>query len=155
MKQKSIDQGWYNRDTRETTFPTSFWNIAPTPPDNPGIPNVVFVDGDFSITGKKAVNYGFIVVGGNAIYDASIGGNASVVGCIYTRGDITFTGGGGSSIINLDGGVWAGGTVTITGNEQINFDPPGHGVEYMNAISELGINADVQVISWQEKTQNP
>lgn len=149
--QKSIQQGWYNATTGVTTFPDSFWNVEPTSTGDPGIPNVVFVNGDYSITGKKAVNYGFIVVGGNAIYDAEIGGNASVVGCIYTRGDITFKGGGGPSVINLDGGVWAGGTVTMTGNEQINYDPPGHGAQYMAAIEALDINPDVQVTAWKER----
>ena len=154
LQQMSEAQGWYNSSTGKTTFPNSFWNVAPTSPTDPGIPNVVFVRGDYTITGKKAVNYGFIVVGGNAVYDATIGGNASVVGCIYTRGNIEFKGGGGPSIINLDGGVWAGKTVTTTGNEQINFVNPGNGQIYMKAIEALGIDADVQVISWRE-TQNP
>lgn len=154
LKRISQEQGWYNSDTGVTTFPSSFWNVAPVSPEDPGIPNVVFVNGDFTLVGGKQVVQGFIVVGGNTVYNAEIGGNASIIGCLYTRGNIWFHGGGGK-VINVDGGVWAGGTVTMEGNEQINFDPPaGHGETYMNAIKALGINADVQVTSWQEM-QNP
>jgi hypothetical protein len=153
LQQKSIDQGWYNSATHATTYPTSsFWYEAPSPSNPTGTPNVVFVDGDFTLVGGKQVVKGFIVVGGNTVYNAEIGGNASIEGCLYTRGDIWFHGGGGK-VINVDGGVWAGGTVTMVGNEQINFNPPGHGAEYTAAIQNLGINADVQVISWRE-TQN-
>lgn len=155
LQQESEDQGWYDSDTGVTTFPDSFWNVAPTSPDDPGIPNVVFVNGDFTLVGGKQVAQGFIVVGGNTVYDAEIGGNASIVGCLYTRGNIWFHGGGGK-VINVDGGVWAGGTVTMDGNEQINFDPPaGHGQDYMKAIKALEINADVQVASPWRETQNP
>lgn len=150
LQQKSIDQGWYNPVTHATTYPTSsFWYQAPSPSNPTGTPNVVFVDGDFTLVGGKQVVKGFIVVGGNTVYNAEIGGNASIDGCLYTRGNIWFHGGGGK-VINVDGGVWAGGTVTMVGNEQINFDPPGHGTEYMAAIQNLGINADVQVTSWWE-----
>ena len=152
LQQKSEDQGWYDPVTGETTFPDTFWNVEPTPPDDPGTPNVVFVNGDFTLVGGKQVVQGFIVVGGNTVYNAEIGGNASIIGCLYTRGDIWFHGGGGK-VINVDGGVWAGGTVTMDGNEQINFDPPGHGTEYMATIENLVITedlADVQVTSWRE-----
>ncbi len=150
LQQKSIDQGWYDPDTGETTFPDSFWNVEPTSPEDPGVPNVVFVNGDFSLVGGHQVVQGFIVVGGNTIYNAEIGGNASIVGCLYTRGNVWLHGGGGNTI-NVNGGIWSGGTVTIVGNEQINFDPPeGSGPTYMNAIEALGINADIQIASWRE-----
>ena len=154
LRQISIDQGWYNPNTNKTTYPTdSFWYEAPSPSNPTGTPNVVFVNGDFTLVGGKKVVKGFIVVGGDTIYNAEIGGNASIDGCLYTRGNIWMHGGGGS-VINIDGGVWAGGTTTITGNEQINFDPPGHGREYMEAIKNLGINTDVQINSWTD-TQKP
>jgi hypothetical protein len=153
LRQKSIDQGWYNPITQQTTYPTSsFWYEAPSLSNPTGTPNIVFVNGNFTLVGGKQVVKGFIVVGGDTVYDAEIGGNASIVGCLYTRGDIWFHGGGGN-VINVDGGIWAGGTITMNGNEQINFDSPGHGAEYMNAIRESGINADVQVISWQEAVE--
>jgi len=150
LQQMSAAQGWYNPTTHVTTYPTaSFWFDPPSESNPTGTPNIVFIYDDFTLVGGHQVVKGFIVVGGDAIYDAEIGGNASIDGCLYTRGNIWLHGGGGN-VINVDGGLWSGGTTTMTGNEQINFDPPGHGVEYMNAIRGLGINADVQVISWRE-----
>ncbi len=153
LRQKSIDQGWYNPDTQTTTYPTtSFYNIAPSPAYPAGVPNVVFVNGDFTLLGGKQVVKGFIVVGGDTVYDAEIGGNASIDGCLYTRGNIWLHGGGGN-IINVNGGVWAGGTITMTGNEQINFNPDGPG--YMSAIRDgLHPNTDVQIRDWRD-AQNP
>jgi hypothetical protein len=150
LQQLSIDQGWYDPNTHQTTYPTSsFWYAVPSPSNPTGTPNVVFVDGDFTLVGGKQVVKGFIVVGGSAICDAEIGGNASIDGCLYTRGDIWMHGGGGK-VINVDGGIWAGGTVIMNGNEEIDFNAPGHGSQYMAAIQNLGINADVQVTSWRE-----
>ncbi len=153
LRQKSIDQGWYNPVTETTTYPTtSFYNVAPSPAYPEGVPNVVFVNHDFSLVGGKQVVKGFIVVGGDMIYNAEIGGNASIDGCIYTRGNIWLHGGGGK-IINVNGGVWAGGTTTLTGNEQINFNPDGPG--YMSAIRDgLHPSTDVQIRDWSD-AQNP
>jgi hypothetical protein len=150
LRQKSIDQGWYNPVTNTTTYPTSFWNVVPSPANPVGIPNVVFVNGDFNIVGGNQVAKGFIVVGGDTVYNAEIGGNATIDGCIYTRGNIWLHGGGGPSRINVNGGVWAGGTITMVGNEQIDFNQA-----YMNAIRDgLHPNTDVRIISWQDM-QNP
>jgi hypothetical protein len=148
LQQKSVDQGWYNPTTHVTTYPTdSFWDEEPSESNPTGTPNVVFVNGDFTLVGGQQVVKGFIVVGGNTVYNAEIGGNASIDGCLYTRGNIWMHGGGGN-IINVNGGIWAGGTTTMTGNEQIDFNQG-----YMDSIEGLGINADVQVTSWRE-TQN-
>jgi len=151
LRQKSIDQGWYNPTTNTTTYPTvSFYNAEPSEAYPEGIPNVVFVNGNFSIVGGNQVVKGFIVVGGNTIYDAEIGGNATVDGCIYTRGDIWLHGGGGPSRININGGVWAGGTVTLVGNEEVVYNQ-----DYMDAIREgLQPNTDVRITSWMD-AQNP
>jgi Tfp pilus assembly protein PilX len=150
LRQKSIEQGWYNPNTNTTTYPTdSFWYVAPSP-DNPiGVPNVVFVNSDFNLVGGNQVVKGFIVVGGNTIYNAEIGGNATVDGCIYTRGNIWLHGGGGK-LINVRGGVWAGGTTTLEGNEQIDYN-----ATYMTAIRDgLNPNIDIRITAWQD-TQNP
>jgi hypothetical protein len=154
LKAISEAQGWYNPTTHVTTYPASnsFWYEAPSLSNPTGTPNVVFVEGDFTLVGGKQLVAGFIVVGGNAIYNAEIGGNASINGCLYTRGNIWLHGGGGK-VINVDGALWAGGTTLMDGNEQINYDSPGHGAEYQAAIQALGINADVQITSWRE-TQN-
>jgi len=150
LVQKSIDQGWYDPITHTTTYPTASFYHDPISPTHPyGVPNVVFVNGDFTLVGGKQVVKGFIVVGGDTIYDAEIGGNALIDGCLYTRGDIWLHGGGGK-IINVNGGIWAGGTVLLNGNEQIDYNKA-----YMDAIKEgLHPNFDVQVTSWRE-TQNP
>jgi hypothetical protein len=154
LKNMSIQQGWYNNITNTTTYPTtSFWYQAPSG-NSSGIPNVVFVDGDFTLVGGKQVVCGFIVVGGNTIYDAEIGGNARIDGCLYTRGNIDLHGGGGK-IINVDGGLWAGGTISMVGNEEIDFNPPGNGTNYTAAIQGCtAVQPDVHVTSWRE-TQNP
>lgn len=150
LRQASIDQGWYDPDTNTTTFPTaSFYNVEPSADYPEGIPNVVFINGNFSIVGGSQVVKGFVVVGGDLVYNAEIGGNATVDGCIYTRGNIWLHGGGGN-IININGGVWAGGTVTLDGNEEIVYN-----VDYMDAIREgLQPNTDVRIISWMD-AQNP
>ncbi|MDO9572764.1 MAG: hypothetical protein Q7J37_02635 [Candidatus Omnitrophota bacterium] len=149
LRQTSIDQGWYNASTNVTTYPTSFWKVAPSPSDLIGVPNVVFVNGDFSIAGGKQVVGGFVVVGGNTIYDAAISGNASIDGCLYTRGDIVLNGGGGPTIVNITGGVWAGGTVSMNGNPHIDYNE-----SYMYAIRDaLHPNTDVRIIAWLD-TQN-
>jgi Tfp pilus assembly protein PilX len=149
LRQKSIDQGWYNPVTQTTTYPASFYNIAPSPTYPEGVPNVVFVNHDFDLVGGKQVVKGFIVVGGDTVYDAEIGGNASIDGCLYTRGNIWLHGGGGK-IINVAGGVWAGGTMLLEGNEQINYT-----LDYMDAI-RVGLHpsTEVQIISWKD-LQNP
>ncbi|MFA5271618.1 MAG: hypothetical protein WC412_04680 [Candidatus Omnitrophota bacterium] len=144
LRQTSIDQGWYNPNTHTTEFPTGSFYYSP------GVPNVVFVEGDFSIVGGKEVVKGFVVVGGDTVYDAEIGGNASVDGCVYTRGNIWLHGGGGPNILNVNGGVWAGGTVLMNGNEEIKYNK-----EYMDAIKNgLHPNTDIKITAWQD-TQNP
>ena len=149
LRQKSIDQGWYNPVTETTTYPASFYNIAPSETYPEGVPNVVFVNHDFDLVGGKQVVKGFIVVGGDTVYDAEIGGNASIDGCLYTRGNIWLHGGGGK-IINVSGGIWAGGTTLLEGNEQIDFS-----LDYLDAIKEgLHPSTEVQMTSWKD-LQNP
>jgi len=122
-------------------FPTSFWYNEAS-----GIPNVVFLEGSLDLSGNDRVG-GFFVVGGEVTYDATIRGNVSVDGCIYTRGNFTVKGGGNS--LNVNGGVWSGGTSTLDGNPKISYN-----ATYMSAIQTLGINASVQITSWRD-TQNP
>lgn len=143
----SQSQLHYNPDVGSgNTWPTSFWYEPPSVINPLGTPNVVFVEGNFSIKGNNTA-YGFIVVGGEVSYDATIAGTSSVVGSIYTRGNFTISGGGNA--LNIDGGVWAGGSADLGGNGKINFNSA-----YMNAIQGLGITTDVQINSWQD-TQNP
>lgn len=138
----SKSQGNYHNSSQlNGPFPNTFWYDEAA-----GIPNVVFLEGNLDLTGKTSVG-GFFVVGGEVIYDAVISGNVSVKGCIYTRGNFTINGGGNS--LNIEGGVWTGTGATLNGNAKIDY----HGT-YMQAIQNLGIDTDVQVISWLD-TQNP
>lgn len=120
-------------------FPSSFWYDQAQ-----GIPNIVFLEGSLNLTGHSSVG-GFFVVGGagEVTYDATLGGNVSVDGTIYTRGNFTIKGGG--SALNVSGGVWVGDTTTLNGNAKINYN-----LSYMEAIQALGINAAVQIFSWRE-----
>ncbi len=128
------------------TWPSSFWFEAPSESNPTGTPNVVFVEGDFSISGNTT-RYGFIVVGGEVTHNATISGTSSIVGGIYARGNFTINGGGNA--LNVDGGVWAGGSVNMGGNGRVSFN-----AGYLNAVQALGITTDVQVNSWHD-TQNP
>jgi Tfp pilus assembly protein PilX len=122
-------------------FPDSFWYD-----ESLGIPNVVFLEGNFDLKGNDVVG-GFFVVGGEVTYDAVLSGNVTVKGCIYARG--TFTVNGGGNALNVDGGIWTGSGATLNGHVKISYNDV-----YMNAIKGLNIDTDVQVNSWQD-TQNP
>lgn len=115
-------------------FPTSFWYSA-------GVPNVVFVEGSFDLSGKSKVG-GFYVVGGEVIYDATISGNVAVDGAIYSRG--TFTINGGGNALNIFGGVWSN-QVVLNGGVDVRYNKP-----YMDAIKNLGIAYEVQITNWQD-----
>jgi len=137
----SIEQGnYHDANHLNGPFPTSFWHDQTA-----GIPNVVFLEGNFDLSGKNSVG-GFYVVGGEVSYDATISGNVAVDGAIYTRG--TFTINGGGSALNIDGGVWSTQTI-LHGGVDIHYNQT-----YMNAIKNLGIAYDVQIISWKD-AQNP
>jgi hypothetical protein len=70
-----------------------------------------------------------------------------VDGLIYTLGKFDVNGGGG--VLNVNGGVWAGGGATMNGTSSVTFK-----ATYMSAVSAMGINAGLQIISWTD-TQNP
>jgi adhesin HecA-like repeat protein len=141
-----------NQATGSQTFPSSFWYQAPSDPDNPatGVPNVIYVEGDLQLKGNIGAIGGFFVVVGDVItnpdatYDATINGNGTVEGAIYTRGEFRINGGGGN--LNINGGVWAGEEARLNGNANITYN-----AGYMSAIQALGIDADVQIISWKEQ----
>ncbi|MDD4954471.1 MAG: hypothetical protein PHP17_00310 [Candidatus Omnitrophica bacterium] len=144
-----------NQATGSQTFPSNFWYSPPSNPADPttGTPNVVYVLGNLELRGNIGTIGGFFVVVGDVItnpdvtYDATINGNGTVDGAIYTRGEFRVNGGGGQ--LNVDGGVWAGEEARLNGNATVTYN-----AEYMTAIRNLGIDADVQVVSWNEQ-QNP
>jgi hypothetical protein len=121
-------------------FPSSFWYNQSL-----GIPNVVFLEGNLNLSGNITVG-GFFVVGGEVVCDASISGNVAFQGCIYTLGRFTISGGGNA--LNVDGGVWAGQQVTLSGGVELVYN-----TTYMNAVSGLNVTSSVRVVSWRD-TQN-
>lgn len=126
------------------SFPVSFWYDEAN-----NIPNVVYVSEDLALNGNIGTIGGFFVVAGDVITDpsggadATINGNGQIAGCIYTLGEFTVNGGGGG--LNVDGGIWSAEETTINGNASVQYN-----TTYMNAISGLNINPDVQVIGWRE-----
>lgn len=135
---------YHDADHLDGPFPSSFWYDQ-----TKGIPNVVFLEGSLNLSGKKDQVGGFFVVGGDVIYDATIGGNAAIDGAVYTRGGFTING-GGSVPFNVNGGIWSGGQATLNGSSVT----VAYNETYMSAIKELGINTDVQMTDWRDR-QNP
>ena len=132
-------------------FPASFWHTPPTDPNNPstGVPNVNYITTDLVLNGNIGTIGGFFVVVGNvltdpnATEDTTINGKGQIDGAIYTTGDFRINGGGNG--LKVNGGVWAGDEVRLNGNANLQYNK-----SYMDAIKALGINADIQVVSWQE-----
>jgi Tfp pilus assembly protein PilX len=142
----SQSQLHYNPDSEPgNSWPTSFWYDPPSESNPTGTPNVVFIEGNFSIAGN-VTKYGFIIVGGEFTYNAEIAGTSKVVGCIYTRGNFTISGGGNA--LNVDGGIWAGGSIDMGGNGKVSYNSI-----YMSAIQATGITTDVQINSWQDENR--
>lgn len=134
-----------NEATGQEDFPGSFWY-------SPGVPNIVYIEGDLQLNGNIGTIGGFFVVVGDVInnagatYDATVNGNGQIEGAIYTRGEFRINGGGGN--LNINGGVWAGEEARLNGNAHVSYNQ-----SYMNAIGNLNLNADVQITSWRD-TQN-
>jgi len=125
-------------------FPGSFWFDQVN-----GIPNVVYVEADLILRGDVGVLGGFFVVVGNVltnpniIQDATINGNGSIEGFIYTLGNFRINGGGNGFGVN--GGVWAGNEARLNGKATVTYNST-----YMDAIKLLDIDYELQIISWQE-----
>jgi len=134
------------------SFPPSFWYSPPTDPGDPttGIPNVVYVTEDLQLNGNIGTIGGFFVVVGDVVtnpddvQDATINGNGTIEGAIYTRGEFRINGGGGN--LNINGGVWAGEEARLNGNAHVTYN-----YDYMKAIEALNIDTDAQITSWKEQ----
>lgn len=132
-------------------FPDSFWYTEPADPNDPttGVPNVNYITTDLVLNGNIGTVGGFFVVVGDVITDPSasqdttINGNGQVDGAIYTTGDFRVNGGGNG--LNVSGGVWAGNEVRLNGNATLTYN-----LDYMKALEGMGLNADVQVVSWRD-----
>ncbi len=149
LRQISVNQGnlyTQQRLNNKDPFPVSFWNVPPSG-GNPGIPNVVYIEGDMVVKGNTNVG-GFFVVAGNVITqadataDATLSGNVNVAGAVYTRG--TFRVNGGGNKLNIDGGVWAS-AVDMNGGVTLTYN-----AQYMSAIAGLNTNPEVQVLLWKD-----
>lgn len=132
-------------------FPDSFWYTPPTDPNDPttGVPNINYITTNLVLNGNIGTIGGFFVVVGDVLTnpsaeeDTTINGNGEVAGAIYTTGNFRVNGGGNG--LNVDGGVWAGNEVRLNGHATLTYD-----ADHMAAIQALGINADVQVVSWRD-----
>jgi len=126
------------RLSKNPTFPDTFWYN-----ETAGIPNIVFLEGDLSLSGGDNVG-GFFIVGGDSIYtyNTTISGNVGVDGCIYTPGNILIVGGG--SNLNIDGGIWAG-SVTLNGSITLSYNQT-----YAQAINNTNVSTIVQITSWKD-----
>ncbi|MFH0940815.1 MAG: hypothetical protein V1840_03060, partial [Candidatus Omnitrophota bacterium] len=128
-------------------FPTSFWYDQAT-----NTPNVVYVEGDMTLSGNLTAG-GFFIVVGNVLTDPSvttdttITGNVTVNGCIYSTGKFELKGGGNS--LNVNGGIWAGDEADFTGNAKVTYN-----AGYMDAIEQFVINngsqTTIQLLSWRQ-----
>jgi hypothetical protein len=144
------------------SYPADFWYTDPigVPGDYPdfehyaasGTPNVVYIEGDMVLNGNIGAVGGFFLVVGDVLTDpdntsdATINGNGTVEGCIYTTGNFRINGGGGN--LNVNGGVWAGLEARLNGNATVAHKPL-----YMDSIEAL-INSRTsvvfQLLSWRE-----
>lgn len=121
------------------SFPGSFWYSL-------GIPNIIYVEGDLEFSDNVNIGTigGFFVVMG----DVKLNGNGEIQGAIYTQGKVDINGGGGN--LNVNGGVWAGEEVELSGNTHIAYN-----LDYMSAIKGLlDKEVKIKIISWRD-TQNP
>jgi len=155
MRAAAIAQGnLYDaaRLASKDAFPASFWYTAPTDPSDPttGVPNVVYVEGDMTLSGNVTAGGFFLVVGNvltdpNVTSDTTITGNVTVNGCIYSTGEFELKGGGGA--LNVNGGVWAGDEAEFTGNAKVTYEQ-----DYMDAIEAFvgGSSGAVQLLSWRQ-----
>jgi hypothetical protein len=133
-----------------TPFPTDFYYIDPDPiTGTPGVPNVVFIEGNLTLNGTWGNIGGFVIVVGDILTnpdaegDTTINGNGTIDGVVYTLGEMTVNGGGGG--INVNGGVFAADEVTLNGNTTVTYNQ-----EYMDAIEDLDLPTGLTVLSWNE-----
>ncbi len=131
-------------------FPTSFWFIPPPGPNT--IPNIVYIETNLTLNGNMPPMGGFFVVAGDVLTDpsggadATINGNGTINGCVYTLGDFRINGGGNG--LGITGGVWGRDEVRLNGKATVTYYPG-----YMSAIQNMNIGFIAQITSWKEKYQ--
>ncbi|MFH1954837.1 MAG: hypothetical protein ABIL06_24880 [Pseudomonadota bacterium] len=116
--------------------PTEFWNDAP----KNTVPNVIFVEGDFTATGNYEL-WGLYIVEG----DVALGGNVEVHGGIYATGTVTWSHGNPY----IEGTVFGcGGATRISGNVQIEYEA--EYAEELGAYLETIPGVGTQILSYQD-----
>ena len=133
-------------------YPTNFYFRTPgtNGVDDPGEPNVVYIETNLVLNGNVGILCGFFVVVGDVItnpngtWDTTINGNGTIDGCVYTLGNFRINGGGNG--FGVTGGVWAGDEARLNGNADVTYN-----AEYMEAIDFLDIDFELQIVSWQER----
>ncbi|GEM_PF-4911630 len=136
-------------------LPTSFWYREPTDPADPttGIPNIVYIEGPLVVRTNDFEIGGFILVVGDVANPgvvttdeaATINGNVTVHGCLYSTGAFTLNGHGNSVI---DGGLWTADEAYLQGNTQFTYN-----ADYMAAIKNYVENntpPNLAFLSWRQ-----
>ncbi len=128
----------------KNAFPQFFYNQY----NQPGVPNVVYVEGALSISGNVNLGGFYVVVGNilddpNAVVDVATGGTLNIDGCIYTRGELTIKGD-----VSVAGGVWAGEKITLDGGIAVTYNAAN-----MDAVKVVAgdptANQPLQFKSWK------
>ena len=129
----------------DSSMPQTFWYDKSDPDPTKWVPNVVYIQGDLKLSGVNAKAGGFVIVGGDVIQNVDVTGSATVDGCIYTRG--YFQNKGGGNRLNINGGIWAGTNVNLTGDVTLTYNK-----QYMDAIRTIiNPSTEIQMISWREE----
>lgn len=137
LRAKARAQGnYYDADRlaavaqKQDAFPALFYYQLPTVNPlsgqiiTPGVPNVVFVEGDLTLTGNTVVG-GFFVVANTANADAEedvtneIGSRGTTVvdGVIYSLRNVKIAGNAA-----ISGAVWGARDVTVRGNAAVTYN---------------------------------
>jgi hypothetical protein len=153
LKQIAEEQGNYYADAPDvSTLPNSFWFEEPAE-GSPGVPNVIFIEGDVSYSGNDDFG-GFLVVAGDYLNnpdapdpagDVTLGGNIDLDGVIFSVGNATVHGGGNPADWDVNGAIYAWGDVLLNGSIHIDYN-----AEYAAAIGNLASGVSYSTVSWNE-----
>jgi len=135
-----------------------FWHSYPTDPTDPttGEPNIVLVQGDMVLNGNIGTIGGFFIVVGNVWpvpptvtdSDSTLNGNGTIEGCVYSLGEFRING-GGSTGLNVNGGVWSESGAELKGTSTVTYD--GFKMKAIeNWSNQYGGGGDTQMLSWIE-----
>jgi hypothetical protein len=128
----------------ELLLPISFYFEAPSAGNPFGVPNIVYIEGNVTVTGNWGNIGGFLIVVGDIdAGDTTINGNGEIDGVVYTLGEFRANGGGAG--INVNGGVLSGSDAIMNGNTNITYNQ-----SYMDSIENMNPPPGMTVLSWRE-----